>query len=266
MMAAPLSDPFPRRRDVLRINDIAPNFSADTTQGKIDFHQWIGDSWAILFSHPKDFTPVCTTELGYMAASSPSSPSAMPSSSACRSTRWTATAAGSATSRRRRAPRSTTPSSRTATWWCPSCTTCCRPRRPLPTAARQCHQPDRALGLHRRSRQEDQADAHLPDDHRPQLRRDPARARLDAAHLQVQGGHAGQLEAGRRRHHCRLGLRRGRQEAVPARLEGGHPPLAAASGCRFRSGCRARRRVRHAGGGPRRAGPARRPRRPCRTR
>jgi len=55
----------------LRINDVAPNFTALTTQGVIDFHTWIGDSWAILFSHPKDFTPVCTTELGYMARIEP---------------------------------------------------------------------------------------------------------------------------------------------------------------------------------------------------
>ncbi|HJV62119.1 MAG TPA: peroxiredoxin [Albitalea sp.] len=55
----------------LRINDLAPNFTAKTTQGTIDFHQWIGDSWAVLFSHPKDFTPVCTTELGYMAKIEP---------------------------------------------------------------------------------------------------------------------------------------------------------------------------------------------------
>jgi len=56
---------------MLRINDEAPNFTAETSQGTINFHDWIGNGWAILFSHPKDFTPVCTTELGYMAGLQP---------------------------------------------------------------------------------------------------------------------------------------------------------------------------------------------------
>ena len=91
----------------VRLGDTAPDFTAQTTQGEISFHDWLGDSWGVLFSHPKDFTPVCTTELGYMARIKPEFDRREVKIIGCRSTRWAATPSGPPTSKRPRATRRT---------------------------------------------------------------------------------------------------------------------------------------------------------------
>ena len=221
----------------IRIGDTAPDFEAETTEGKINFHDWIGDSWAVLFSHPKDFTPVCTTELGYMASIKPEFD--------------------------RRGVKiiglSVDPLDRHADWAKDiEETQGTAPNYPIisdadfnvsklyemlpadtsgdPLSRTPGRQPDGPQRVRDRTRQEDQADPRLPDDHGPQLRRGAARDRLAAADGQAQGRDAGAVEAGRRGDHRRLGLQRPGQGDL--RRVGGaealHPDRPPAKGTRAR--------------------------------
>ena len=205
----------------LRINDTAPNFTAQTTQGPVDFHQWIGDQWAILFSHPKDFTPVCTTELGYMAKIEPEFAkrgvkliglSVDPSESHAR---WLADIEET------QGAKVNYPIIADHDLKVAKLYEMLPAEEPGTSEGRTpaTNQTVRTVYRHR-ARQEDQAPARLSNEHGPQFRRDPAGDRFAAAHRQAQGLDAGELEAGRRRHHLGLGQRRRRQDAVPGRLAG----------------------------------------------
>ena len=203
----------------LRLNDTAPDFTAETTQGKISFHEWIGDKWAILFSHPKDFTPVCTTELGYMAKIEPEFTK--------RNAKLIGLSVDPSESHRR---------------WLNDIEETQGAKVNYPIIADHdlevsklynmlpAEEPGTSEGRTAATNQtvrtvfvigpdkKIKLTADLSDDHRPQLRRDPAGARFHAAHRETQGRDAGELEARRRRHHLRLGQRRRRQEDVPRRL------------------------------------------------
>ncbi len=184
----------------LQLGDTAPDFEADTTEGRIRFHEWLGNSWGVLFSHPKDFTPVCTTELGYMARIKPEFDKrgvkiiGLSVDPVDLHEKWARRHQGDA---RRGAE---LPDDRRS-----------RPHdlQALRHAAgeraghvRRPHarrQSDRAQRVRHRPRQEDQADPGLSDDHGAQFRRGAARDRLAAAHRQASRGDAGELEGGRAR-------------------------------------------------------------------
>src|ERR1700690_346366 len=235
----------------LRLNETAPDFTAETTQGKISFHEWIGDKWAILFSHPKDFTPGCTTELGYMAKIEPEFTkrnakliglSVDPSEAHGRWLQDIEETQGAkvnypiiadhdlkvsklynmlpaeepGTSEGRTA--ATNATVRTVYVIGPDKKIKLILTYPM-TTGRNFDEVLRVLDSMQLTAKHkvatpvnwkpgedviirsDQADPHLPDDHRPQLRRGAARARLHAAHGQAQGRDPRELEAGRGRDH-----------------------------------------------------------------
>ena len=204
----------------LTIGDTAPDFEAETTEGRIHFHDWIGDSWAVLFSHPKDFTPVCTTELGYMAKIKPEFDrrdvkiiglSVDPIDDHAE---W----AEDIEETQGHAPNypmiGDTDFNVSKLYGMLPADVSGDPAERTPADNQTVRNvfvigPDKKIKL----------DPRLPDDDRPQLRRGAARDRLAAADREAQGRDAGELEAGRGRDHRRLGLQRRRQGDL-RRVEG----------------------------------------------
>ena len=205
----------------LAIGDTAPDFEAETTEGKIRFHDWLGNSWGMLFSHPKDFTPVCTTELGTMARMKPEFDKrntkiiGLSVDPVANHTKWAVDIKdvvgfapnypmiGDTDLKISKAygmlPASTSGSSEGRT-----------------AADNMTVRNVFIIGPDKKR----QADLGLPDDHRAQFRRGAARAQLVADDRQASRGDAGELETGRGRDHSRLGQRRGSQEDLAARLQG----------------------------------------------
>ena len=223
----------------LQLGDVAPDFEADTTEGRIKFHDWIGDSWAVLFSHPKDFTPVCTTELGYMASIEPEFAKrgvkiiGLSVDPLDKHEEWAKRHRGRPRARAPNYPIISDADFEVAKALRDAAGRRLRRRRG-PHAGRQ---PDRAQRLRHRPRQEDQTHPRLPDDDRAQLRRGPARDRLAAAHRQAQSRDPGPVAAGRRRDHRRLGLQRPGEGDLPGRLGGAAPlhPHRSAAGWKART-------------------------------
>ena len=193
----------------LRINDVAPDFTAETTQGTISFHEWMGDSWALMFSHPKDFTPVCTTELGSVAGLKGEFDKrdckiiGISVDGVSDHEAWShdiEASQGHAVTY----PLIGDPSLEVVKLYdmLPAdAGDTSEGRTPADNAtARSVF----IIGPDKRIK----ANAHLSHEHRPELHRDPEAAGLLPAHREGKGGHSSQLGTGRRRDHPAPGLRR----------------------------------------------------------
>ena len=202
----------------IRIGDEAPDFTVETTEGKIRFHEWIGDKWAILFSHPKDFTPVCTTELGYMAGLKPEFDK--------RNTKIIGLSVDPVSDHKNWVNDIKETQGHAVNY-------------PLIgdvdlTVAKlyDMIHPNASGGKRTAADNATVRSVFLigpdkkvkamliyPIEHRPQLRRGAAPARLVPINREAYGRYAGELEAGPRRDHSRVGFRRRRQEEVSAGLQ-----------------------------------------------
>jgi alkyl hydroperoxide reductase subunit AhpC len=193
----------------LRLGDEAPNFQAETTEGNIDFHEWIGNGWAILFSHPADYTPVCTTELGYTAKLQPEFQK--------RGVKTIAVSVDSLEDHHGWINDINETQNTTVNF-----PIIADPDRAVATAYDMIH-PNAAEKFTVRSvfvidPNKKIPDDHLPTGHRPQLRRNFARGGRPATDRQPCCGHAGQLEGRGRLHRRADSLRRGGGGQVPERL------------------------------------------------